>query len=147
VQGLVEACYHGCQLAQWDLIYELLHWPVGEQNSPLYEQLEYWGQHRQQIEILAVLKDKISPAVDMFCLDKLGHAHRHLGEFHQAQNYHEAHLKLAQERGDRNAEMAAYWGLGSLYADHYERRYDKARSYFQRHYDLAGELGDRYSKP
>jgi tetratricopeptide (TPR) repeat protein len=146
VKGLVEACYHCCRLEQWAVAYQLMCWPVGKQNLPLYVCIDHWGQHQSQIAIFEDLKGKLGPTVDLLCLDKLGHAHRHLGEFQQAQVSHEAHLKLAQERGDRVAEMAAYWGLGSLYADHYERRYDRARSYFQRHYDLANELGDRYQQ-
>lgn len=130
------------------MVYQLACWPVGTDQRPLYDCLEVWGQHQSQITIFEALKGKLSPAVDLLCLDKLGHAHRHLGEFQQAQNYHETHLKLAQERGDRKAEMSAYWGLSTLNNHRYEyaKKSELSRLYCQHHYRLACDLGDRYQQ-
>ena len=156
VKGLVEACYHGCQLQQWDLVYQLACWPVGADQRPLHDCLETWGQHQSQIAICTTLQGKLGHRVDLLCLDKLGHAHRHLGEYIQAQQYHEAQLKLAQSLGDRAAEMNAYWGLsishlrtltecGSTQRWYGSLGTDKiTRSYCERYYALAHQLGDVY---
>jgi tetratricopeptide (TPR) repeat protein len=152
VKGLVEACYHGSQLQQWDLVYQLACWPVGADQRPLHDCLESWGRHQSQIAIFTTLKGKLDDSVNLLCLDKLGHAHRHLGEYVQAQECHEAQLKLSQALGDRAAEMNAYWGLCITCSDtaymsctqwHGSLGAGKiARSYCQRYYALADQLGD-----
>jgi hypothetical protein len=59
VKGLVEACYHGSQLQQWDLVYQLACWPIGPEQRPLYDCLEAWGQHQSQIAIFTTLQGKL----------------------------------------------------------------------------------------
>lgn len=155
VKGLVEACYHCCRLEEWAVAYQLVCWPVGPQHCPLYQCIDHWGQHQSQIEIFADLKGKLSPTVDLLCLDRLGHAHRHLGDYQQAQNCHTAQLKLAQSRGDDAAEMDAYWGLSTIHisatdfcsviqreAHRPPQNLVTARAYCERHYALAHRLGD-----
>ncbi len=155
VKGLVEACYHCCRLEEWAVAYQLVCWPVGPQDCPLYECLDHWGQHQSQIAIFEDLKGKLGPTVDLLCLDKLGHAHRHLGDYRRAQNCHTAQLKLAQSRGDDAAEMDAYWGLSTTYISaidccnvtklnthHPPQNVVTAQAYCERHYALAHRLGD-----
>lgn len=156
VKGLVEACYHACQLQQWELVVQLISWSVGKDQRHLYDCLESWGQHQHQVDIFTNLQGKLNAAVDLLCLDRLGHAHRHLGNYAQAQQCHEAQLKLAQKLGDRAAEMNAYWGLSAAYTRAFyscgsnQQWYgplgaDKiTRSYCERYYALAHQLGDVY---
>jgi tetratricopeptide (TPR) repeat protein len=156
VKGLVEACYHGSQLKQWDLVYQLACWPIGPEQRPLYDCLEAWGQHQSQIAIFTTLQGKLGERIDLLCLDKLGHTHRHLGEYAQAQECHEAQLKLAQRMGDRAAEMNAYWGLSIAHirtlaeCGSTQRWYSPLgankviRSYCERYYALAHQLSNVY---
>ena len=125
---------------------------MGADQRPLHDCLESWGQHPSQIAIFTALQGKLGEHVDLLCLDKLGHAHRHLGNYLQAQKCHEVQLKLAQDLGDHTAEMSAYWGLCTTCSDTAHMSCAQwhgsfgtgtmARSYFQRYYALADQLGD-----
>ena len=117
VQGLIEAIYHCRALQFWDMAQELMNWPIGAEQRPLYDQLGCWGCCRQQIELHQDLIGKLDAEVDLQSWNELGHAHRILGEFQTAQTYHEAQLHLAQTLSHAYEEMRAWGGLGHVFYD------------------------------
>ena len=63
------------------------------------------------------------------------------GDFHEALEYHQLHLKIAEEIADRAGEGIAYASLGTSYL--HLRESKKAIEYHQRHLSICKELGDR----
>ena len=71
----------------------------------------------------------------------LGATHQSLGDFKIAIDYHECHLKIAKELGDKTGEGVAYSYLGIA---HLCLGDFKTAVYFhERHLKIAKELGDR----
>ena len=71
----------------------------------------------------------------------LGDTHQSLGDFKIAIDYHECHLKIAKELGDKTGEGVAYSYLGIA---HLCLGDFKTAVYFhERHLKIAKELGDR----
>ncbi|XP_044171785.1 tetratricopeptide repeat protein 28-like, partial [Acropora millepora] len=64
-----------------------------------------------------------------------------LGDYRKAIKYHEKHLKIAIEIGDRGGEGGAYGNLGNAYQSLGD--YRKAIKYHQKHLKIAIEIGDR----
>ncbi|XP_074627332.1 uncharacterized protein LOC141885317 [Acropora palmata] len=64
-----------------------------------------------------------------------------LGDFRKAIEYHERHLKVAREVGDRVGEGNAYGSLGSAYRSLGDFR--KAIEYHEKHLEIAIEVGHR----
>ena len=64
-----------------------------------------------------------------------------MGNLVKAIEYHEKHLKIAKEIGDRSTEGSAYGNLGN----DYQRRgnFKKAIEYHEKHLKIAKEVGDR----
>ena len=76
----------------------------------------------------------------------LGYAYRSLGDFRKAIEYHEKHLEIAIEIGDRDRaqEGDAYGNLGNAYSSLGDFR--KAIEYDEKHLEIAIEIGDRARK-
>ena len=68
--------------------------------------------------------------------DKDGHE-----RVYKAIQYHEKHLKIAKEIGDRAGEGGAYGNLGNAYQSLGD--YQKAIEYHEKHLKIAKEIGDR----
>ena len=68
----------------------------------------------------------------------------HWGDSGGAIEYHEKHLKIALERGDRNGEGKAYGNVGIAYRSLGD--YPKAIEYHEKHLKIAAEIGDRYGE-
>ena len=64
-----------------------------------------------------------------------------LGDYRKAIEYHEKHLKIAIEIGDRGGEGRAYGNLGNAYWS--LRDYRKAIQYHEKALKIAIEIGDR----
>ena len=64
-----------------------------------------------------------------------------LGNFQMVMEYHEKHLKIAKEVGDRSGEGRAYGSLGSTYRS--LGNFQKAIEYHKKHLKIAKEVGDR----
>ena len=64
-----------------------------------------------------------------------------LGDYRKAIEYHEKHLKIAIEIGDRGGEGRAYGNLGNAYQSLGD--YRKAIEYYEKHLKIAIEIGDR----
>ena len=63
------------------------------------------------------------------------------GDFPEAVEYHEKHLKISIEIGDRAGEGKAYGNLGNAYWS--LRDFEKAIEYHEKHLKIAKEIGDR----
>ncbi|XP_069921857.1 tetratricopeptide repeat protein 28 isoform X6 [Oryctolagus cuniculus] len=64
-----------------------------------------------------------------------------MGDFENAVQCHEQHLKIAKDLGNKREEARAYSNLGSAY--HYRRNFDKAMSYHNYVLELAQELVEK----
>lgn len=64
-----------------------------------------------------------------------------MGDFENAVQCHEQHLKIAKDLGNKREEARAYSNLGSAY--HYRRNFDKAMSYHNYVLELAQELMEK----
>ncbi|XP_044167575.1 LOW QUALITY PROTEIN: tetratricopeptide repeat protein 28-like, partial [Acropora millepora] len=64
-----------------------------------------------------------------------------LGDYRKAIEYHEKHLKIAIEIGDRGGEGRAYGNLGNAYQSLGD--YRKAIEYHEKSLKIATEIGDR----
>ena len=64
-----------------------------------------------------------------------------MGDFKKAIEYHERHLSIAREVGDRAGEGKSYGNLGNAY--HSLGDFKKAIEYYQRHLSIARKVGDR----
>ncbi|CAH3142350.1 unnamed protein product, partial [Porites evermanni] len=71
----------------------------------------------------------------------LGIAYHNLGDFRKAIEYHQRHLKISKEVGDRAGEGKAYGNLGIAY--HSLGDFQKAIEYHERHLKISKEVGDR----
>ncbi|XP_044170358.1 tetratricopeptide repeat protein 28-like, partial [Acropora millepora] len=64
-----------------------------------------------------------------------------LSDYCKATKYHEKHLKIATEIGDRGGEGRGYGSLGNAYQSLGD--YRKAIEYHEKHLKIAKEIGDR----
>ena len=71
----------------------------------------------------------------------LGNAYVRVGDFQKAIEYHERHLKISKEVGDRAGEGKAYGNLGNAY--HSLGDFQKAIEYHERDLKISKEVGDR----
>ncbi|XP_073229373.1 uncharacterized protein [Porites lutea] len=71
----------------------------------------------------------------------LGIAYYSLGDFRKAIEYHERHLKISKEVGDRAGEGRAYGNLGIAYRN--LGYFQKAIKYHEQHLKISKEVGDR----
>ena len=71
----------------------------------------------------------------------LGIAYYSLGDFWKAIEYHERHLKISKEVGDRSGEGTAHGNLGIAYFRLGD--FQKAIEYHERHLKISKEVGDR----
>ena len=65
----------------------------------------------------------------------LGNAYLYLGDYQKAIEYHEKHLKIAIEIGDRGGECGAYGNLGNAYCSLGD--YRKAIEYHEKQLKIA----------
>ena len=70
----------------------------------------------------------------------LGYAYHSLGDFKTAIDYHERHLKIAQELGDRSGEGQAYFNVGN--AHHSLGNFKTATDFYKLCIKIAKELND-----
>ena len=71
----------------------------------------------------------------------LGVAYYSLGDFRKSIEYHERHLKISKEVGDRAGESIAYCNLGIAYRN--LKYFQKAIAYHEQHLKISKEVGDR----
>ena len=71
----------------------------------------------------------------------LGNAYQGLGQFKTAIQYHQRHLEIAKEVGDKAGEGISYGNLGNAYQG--LGQFKTAIQYHQRHLEIAKEVGDK----
>ena len=71
----------------------------------------------------------------------LCNAYQSLSDYFKAIKYHEKHLKIAKEIGDRDGEGRAYGSLGNAYRSLGD--YGKAIEYHEKHLKIVTEIGNR----
>ena len=81
------------------------------------------------------------PSNASFIYCTLGRAYQSLGDYAKAIEYHEQHLAIAKEVGDRAGEGRAYSYLGNAYW--LQGDFSKAIKYHTQHLAIAKEVGDR----
>ena len=74
-------------------------------------------------------------------IGNLGIAYDSLGEFKTAITYHQHHLQIAKDVGDKAGEGRSYGHLGCAYQGLGE--FKTAIKYHQRHLEIAKEVGDK----
>jgi tetratricopeptide (TPR) repeat protein len=84
------------------------------------------------------------PGIASFVYCTLGRAYQSLGDYAKAIEYHEQHLAIAKEVGDRAGEGRAYSYLGNAYW--LQGDFSKAIKYHGQHLAIAKEVGDRAGK-
>ncbi|CAH3015221.1 unnamed protein product [Porites evermanni] len=87
----------------------------------------------------AQINKNTAEKADAYC--NLGRAYYSFGDFHQAIEYHNQHLSIAKEVGDRAGEGCAYGNLGCAYDSVSE--FQRAIEYHNQHLSIAKEVGDR----
>ncbi len=135
VKDLFEASYHARMLKYWDLAYILMCWPIGANQTPLHEQLEKWGKHRQQIELYKGIYKQINPTIDLLCLNGMGQAYRRAGDLKSAIKFHDKQLKMAQKVNNIDYQISANYGIGKIYYDWSE--FKSAAIYFKQQFVLS----------
>ena len=71
----------------------------------------------------------------------LGNTYQGLGEFKTAIKYHQRHLEIAKEVGDKVGEGRSYCNLGNAYYSLGE--FKTAIKYHQRDLEIAKDVGDK----
>ena len=71
----------------------------------------------------------------------LGNAYQGLGQFKTAIQYHQRHLEIAKEVGDKAGEGGSYGNLGNAYQG--LGQFKTAIQYHQRDLEIAKEVGDK----
>ena len=71
----------------------------------------------------------------------IGDAYVNFKDFRKAIEYHQRHLKISTEVGDRAGEGRAYGNLGVAYKNF--GGFQKAIEYHERHLKISKEVGDR----
>ena len=79
--------------------------------------------------------------VMMISYCNLGTIYHGLGELKKAIKYHQRHLQIAKEVGDKAGEGRSYGNLGNAY--HGLGQFQTAIEYHQRHLEIAKEVGDK----
>lgn len=142
VKGSLEAFDHLCEVEDWDTAKSILMTELHTSNSnEVYWQLGIWGYSREQIQFCQRILGKLDSPSDGIWLNALGLAYRNLGKYEEAINFHQQHLTIAREIGDRRGEGAALGGLGNVYRN--LGKYEEALDFHQQQLVIAREIGDR----
>jgi tetratricopeptide (TPR) repeat protein len=146
VRGYLEAFHHLCEIEAWEKASKLLMVPLNTPaNKELHDQLRIWSYYQEQIQLYKRLPlNQLHPHIHLICLRGLGLAHRALGNYSQAIAYHQQHLALAQEIGDRTHEGMALGNLGNVYCA--VGNYTEGMKYHQQHLTVARKIGDRHGE-
>jgi tetratricopeptide (TPR) repeat protein len=141
VRGEIEAFHHLYELEDWERASEIYTGQVGVNQHGFDVQLLIWGYYKELIQISSKLAGKITTQTNGICLNRLGHAYRHLGNVQKSIEYCQQALNFAREISDRQGEGNA---LGSLGLAYYSLgNYERAISYQQQALAAAREIGNR----
>ena len=91
------------------------------------------------LHLLNRSNDGLNVMMIKYC--NLGTIYHGLVEFKKAIKYHQRHLEIAKEVGDKAGEGRGYGNLGNAY--HGLGQFQTAIEYHQRHLEIAKEVGDK----
>ena len=77
----------------------------------------------------------------MASLISLGTAYSYLGQYQRAIEFHQQHLEIARDIGNRQGEANSLGSLGNAYS--YLGQYQRAIEFHQQHLEIARDIGDR----
>ncbi len=139
VKEYLEIVYHQCQLEEYANANEILSYcdnflslrgyysTITEVNQPL---VENWQP-----------KDNEEKKNFGWVFNRLGNAYDSLGQYQTAIDYHQQHLEISKEIGDRYGQGNSLGNLGNAYDS--LGQYQTAIDYHQQSLDIAREIGDR----
>ncbi|MFN6571582.1 tetratricopeptide repeat protein [Dendronalium sp. ChiSLP03b] len=135
----LEVFYHWYQLEKYDAAFEILR--------TYYVFLKLRGYYTEQVnlcrQLIEVWKKDINRDNKKYstALNYLGIAYRFLGNYQQSIEFHQQHLQIAREIGERNEEGAALGNLGNAY--HALGQFHLAIEFYQQHLQITRETGER----
>ena len=145
VRGYLEAFYHFCEIEAWEDAGNIL---IIEMDTPtqqqLHNQLRTWGYYHQQIDLYNQLLNKLDDNWQCLCLTDLGRAYDSLGNYHQAIEYHQQSLTIAQQIGNRNGEGTVLGNLGNAYYS--LGNYHQAIEHYQQSLTIFQQIVARYGE-
>ncbi|CAH3159602.1 unnamed protein product [Pocillopora meandrina] len=115
-----------------------LYW-YKEARSWLYMGLAVENNNKRLLQLLR--KTNAEPLVTANGSSNLGNAYQGLGQFKTAIQYHQRHLEIAKEEGDKAGEGGSYCNLSNAYQG--LGQFKTAIQYHQRHLEIAKEVGDK----
>ena len=140
VKGYLEAFFHLCNVTDWESACQVATTGVeGNEGEELHRLLFVWGYYLEQKQLYRALLHRVSPEMDLICLNGLGSLHDVLGDYARAIACQQQMLALAQSLGQVAAQGTALGGLGSAYLSLGE--YDRAIAHYQQHLEMARETG------
>ncbi|CAH3159586.1 unnamed protein product [Pocillopora meandrina] len=110
-----------------------------EARSWLYMGLAIENNNKHLLQLLR--KTNAELIVTANSSSNLGNAYQSLGQFKTAIQYHQRHLEIAKEVGDKTGEGRGYGNLGNAYEG--LGQFKTAIQYHQRHLEIAKEVGDK----
>ncbi|MEH2401346.1 tetratricopeptide repeat protein [Nostoc sp.] len=139
IKEYLEVFYHWYQVKNYDRAFDVLKACDDFLTLRGYyaDQVELYGQLVSKWEELGARENWNYWAA----LTSLGNAYQSLGQYQQAIKYHQQHLKIAREIGNRNSEGTALGNLGNAYDS--LGQYQQAIDSYQQCLDIAREIGDR----
>ena len=108
VKHFLEAFYHLCSIAQWQLASRVLAVPMAE--GELHNQLGIWGHFQTQIQLYQQLLHQLSPNLDLVFLNGLGSVYFMLKDCDRAMEYFDRAFRLSIE------SRSSYW-QGSIFGN------------------------------
>ncbi len=144
VQHYLQAFTHLCDVEDWQrAVLILMVVPDHQSDEELHHQLGLWGYYAEQENLYNALLSKIDFPIDTICYNGLGNIADSRGELDKATHYHQQHLELSKELGDRQGEWMALTGLGNV--EKSRGRWKEATTYYRQALNVL-EDGQDFAK-
>ncbi len=149
VRGYLEAFDHYHEIGDWKTAKSVFFVHPGKPSeSQWYDQLDTWGLYKEQViffeKWLNFARTENDCQLEYIPLSRLGRAHKYLGHFLQAANYHQRHLEIARRFDSRREESRALCGLGLV--SYRTGKYKEAIDYHQQCLMISREIGSRQAE-
>lgn len=157
-RGILETFYHFCVIQEWqkaaDIIVgvavvktsvkTLASKTTSSSSEQFHVQLGTCGNYSEQIDIYKILLNKLTPEINLICLNGLGLAHHSLGNWKKALQFHQMQLAIAQKTEDMESQKNALNNLGNVYGSLHQCKqaiacYDQALEIARQEGDSKGE--------
>lgn len=142
VRGFIEAFHHLCEVEAWDKTWEILNIRLNTpMNKELHEQLNFWGEYRQQIQLYKQIINQVNPTRNTQLLNDMGKAYYDLGDNDSADIDHKKALSLALKFNNQEQQGLALRGLGKVCIR--RNNLDRAGNYFEQQLEIAKAIDDK----